>query len=79
MSDDGEKLSAVVMQLGRKKTLLKKELGTASQEDMPDSQCDAPLWEKKPTRITFLPKHGQKQTFTIFGHAWDAAPGSEEE
>ncbi len=46
---------------------------------MPDSQCDAPLWEKKPTRITFLPKHGQKQTFTIFGHAWDAAPGSEEE
>ncbi len=60
VSDDGEKLSAVVMQLGRKKPLLKKELGTASQEDMPDSQCDAPTWEKKPTRITFLPKHGEK-------------------
>jgi hypothetical protein len=79
VSDDGEKLSAVVMQLGRKKPLLKKELGAVIQEDLPDSQCDAPTWEKKPTRITFLPKHGQKQTFTIFGHAWDAAPGSDEE
>jgi hypothetical protein len=79
VSDDGQKLSAVVMQLGRKKPLLKKEIGTANQEDMPDSQCDAPAWEKKPTRITFLPKHGEKLTFSIFGHAWDAAPGSEEE
>jgi hypothetical protein len=79
VSDDGQKLSAVAMQLGRKKPLLKKEIGTANQEDMPDSQCDAPAWEKKPTRITFLPKHGEKLTFSIFGHAWDAAPGSEEE
>ena len=79
VSDSGEKLSAVVMQLGRKKPVLKKELGTASQDESPDSACDAPLWEKKPTRVTFLPKHGEKQTFSIFGHAWDAAPGSEEE
>jgi hypothetical protein len=79
ISDNGEKLSAVVMQLGRKKTVLKKELGTASQGETPDSECIAPVWEKKPTRVTFLPKQGPKQTFSIFGHAWDAAPGSEEE
>jgi hypothetical protein len=79
VSDNGEKLSAVVMQLGRKKAVLVKELGTAGQEALPDSQCDSPVWEKKPTRVTFLPKHGEKQTFSIFGHAWDAAPGSEEE
>jgi hypothetical protein len=79
VSDNGEKLSAVVMQLGRKKTVLKKELGTASQGEMPDSECDTPTWEKKPTRVTFLPKNGAKQTFSIFGHAWDAAPGSDEE
>jgi hypothetical protein len=79
VSDNGEKLSAVVMQLGRKKPVLKKELGTASQGEAPDSECSEPTWDKKPTRVTFLPKHGEKQTFSIFGHAWDAAPGSEEE
>jgi hypothetical protein len=79
VSDNGERLSAVVMQLGRKKPVLKKELGSASQGDAPDSECDAPTWEKKPTRINFLPKHSEKQSFSIFGHAWDAAPGSDEE
>jgi hypothetical protein len=79
ISDNGEKLSAVVMQLGRKKPLLKKELGNASQGEMPDSECGLPTWEKKPTRVTFLPEHGEKQSFTVFGHAWDAAPGSDEE
>ncbi len=79
VSDNGEKLSAVVMQLGRKKPVLKKELGAASQGETPDSECDVPTWEKKPTRVTFRPKHGEKQAFLIFGHAWDAAPGSEEE
>jgi hypothetical protein len=79
LNDNGEKLSAVVMQLGRKKPVLKKELGAASQGETPDSECSEPTWEKKPTRVTFLPKHGEKQTFSIFGHAWDAAPGSDEE
>jgi hypothetical protein len=79
VSDNGEKLSAVVMQLGRKKPVLKRDLGAASQGETPDSDCDAPSWEKKPTRVTFRPKHGEKQAFSIFGHAWDSAPGSEEE
>jgi hypothetical protein len=79
VSDNGEKLSAVVMQLGRKKAVLKKELGAASQGELPDSECDAPAWEKKPTRVTFLPKHGDKQSFSVFGHASDAEPGSDEE
>ena len=79
VSDNGEKLSAVVVQLGRKKPVLKKELGSANQGETPDSECAAPSWEKKPTRVTFLPRHGEKQAFSIFGHAWDAAPGSDEE
>jgi hypothetical protein len=79
VSDNGEQLSAVVMQLGRRKPILKKELGSAGQGETPDSECGAPTWEKKPTRVTFLPKHAEKQAFSIFGHAWDAAPGSEEE
>lgn len=79
VSDNGDKLSAVVMQLGRRKPILKKDLGAATQGETPDSECDLPTWEKKPTRVTFRPKHSEKQAFSIFGHAWDAAPGSEEE
>ena len=79
VSDNGDKLSAVVMQLGRRKPVLKKELGKANQGETPESECDVPTWDKKPTRVTFLPKHVEKQTFSIFGHAWDAAPGSDED
>lgn len=79
VTDNGEKLLAVVMQLGRRKPVLRKELGKASQGERPDSECAAPTWESKPTRVTFLPRQGEKQTFSIFGHAWDSAPGSEEE
>jgi hypothetical protein len=79
VSDNGEKLSAMVIQLGRKKPVLKKELGRLTQGETPDSECDPPLWEKKPTRVTFLPKHGEKFTISVFCHASDAAPGSDEE
>jgi hypothetical protein len=79
VSDSGEKLSAVVVQLGRRKPVMRKELGNASQGEMPDSECDPPAWEKKPTRVTFLPKQGEKQSFSIFERAWDAAPGSDAE
>lgn len=79
LSDNNEKLDAVIVQLGRKKPILHKELGKASQGETPDSECDAPTWESKPTRVTFHPKHFDKQSFSIFGHAYDAAPGSSEE
>jgi hypothetical protein len=79
VSENGEKLSAVVMQIGRKRPVLKKDLGNASQGEALNSECDPPTWEMRPTRVTFLPKHGEKQSFSIFGHAWDAAPGSDED
>ena len=79
VSDDGAKLSAIVVQLGHKKPVLKKELGSANQGELPEANCDAPLWEKKPTRVTFLPKNGEKQAFSIFGRAGDPAPGADEE
>ena len=45
VSDDGKKISAVIMQLGRRKPLLKKPVGDVSAE-MPDSECPAPVWER---------------------------------
>jgi hypothetical protein len=73
-SDDGEKLYAVVAQLGRKKPVLKRELGPVKDTDMPDAQCVAPDWQRQPPRVTFTPSEGQKLTFNIRGHAADLAP-----
>ncbi len=74
VSDDGTKLYAVVTQLGRKKPVLKRELGAVKDADMPDAQCVAPEWQRQPARVTFLPTNGQKLTFTVRGHAADVAP-----
>ena len=50
VSDDGKKLFAMVAQLGRRKPTLKKALGEADGDDVPDSECPAPDWQGLPTR-----------------------------
>lgn len=85
MSDDGKKLFAVVAQIGQRKPVLKKSLGEAAggdgnlnaNKDMPDSECPAPLWQRQPARVTFIPSQGQKFTYSIRGH--DAGLVSAEE
>lgn len=79
ISDNGEKLYAVVAEIARKKPVLRKELGAASQGDTPDSDCDAPQWERTPSKITFLPKKYPKASFTVFGHATDIATENDDE
>jgi hypothetical protein len=74
VSDDGAKLYAVVTQLGRKKPLLKRELGPVKDADLPDALCVAPDWQRQPARVTFVPAGAQKLTFNIRGHAADLAP-----
>jgi hypothetical protein len=44
ISDDDKKLFAVVFQVGRRKPILKKYLGEASGDDLPDSAYPAPVW-----------------------------------
>ena len=79
VSDNSEKLYTVVMQLGRKKAVLRQEIGAASQGEDPDSDCTAPTWEKNPARVTFHPKRGQPSSFIVRGRSADVAPGSSEE
>jgi len=74
LSDDGTKVYAMVTQIGRKKPILKQKLGDAKNGDMPESECAAPHWDRNPIRVTFEPTGGQKQTFSVFGHAVDAMP-----
>ncbi len=66
VSDDGRKLSAVVMQLGRRKPILKKLLGEAARDDAPD--CAPPGWQRSPTRVSFVSTKDQKFTFEVRGH-----------
>jgi hypothetical protein len=62
IAEDGRKLFAIVMQLGRRKPLLKKDLGPA---DNSAQTCAPPVWERNPVRASFQPKSGQGFTFAI--------------
>ena len=79
VSDNAEKVYTVVMQLGSKKAVLRQEIGAASQGEDPDSDCDAPTWEKNPARVTFHPKRGQPSSFIVRGRSADVAPPSGDE
>jgi hypothetical protein len=78
VSDDGKKLFAVVAQLGRRKPILKKPLGEPDADEMPDSECPAPTWQRGPTRVTFEPDDEQKLTYAVRGHAVDIVSNDEE-
>lgn len=79
VSDDGKKLYAVVTQLGRRKPILKKALGEAGGDDLPDSECPAPGWQRQPARVSFEPEQGQKLTYSVRGHAVVVVNDTEEE
>jgi hypothetical protein len=81
LSDDATKVYAMVVQIGRKRPVLRQRLGQARNDQMPESECSVPHWERTPIRVTFEPVGGQKQTFQVFGHAADAMPagGDDEE
>lgn len=55
VSDDGERLFAVITQIGRKKPLLMRGLGVAHNREEPDSQCAPPKWQRDPVRVMFEP------------------------
>jgi len=78
VSDDGKKLFAVVAQLGRRKPILKKPLGEPDADEMPDSECPAPAWQRQPVRVTFQPDDEQKLTYSVRGHAVDIISNDEE-
>jgi hypothetical protein len=68
ISDDAEKVYAVVAQLGRKKPIIHQSLGAAANSDNPDSECPAPAWQRNPARVTFQPRSDKPLEFTIPGH-----------
>jgi hypothetical protein len=78
ISDDGHKLSAIVMQLGRRKPILKKSLGEAA-DDSSAAECAPPGWQRAPTRVSFISKAGQRLTFAVRGHTVEVVSDDTEE
>jgi hypothetical protein len=76
ISDDGQKLSAVIMQVGRRKPLLKKSVRTANDSH---PTCAAPVWDRDPVRVTFASKPDQKLTFSVKSRVVDAITSDESE
>lgn len=80
VGDDGKKTYAVVVQLSRRKPVLKKLLSITVKDDAgPDSLCPPPQWHRRPVRITFAPDGAEKQTFSIRGTAVDLLTDEEDE
>jgi len=77
ISDDGKKLEAVVAQAGKRKPVLKKKIGEASNDGEP--LCAAPDWQRQPARVSFAPKVGDKLTYLIRSRAAEAVKEEEEE
>jgi hypothetical protein len=69
MAEDGKRVVAIVAQIGRRQPVLKKTLGEPAAEDAPDSACGAPLWQRRPARVTFEPMNAARFTYAIRGHA----------
>jgi hypothetical protein len=81
LSEDGKKVSAIIAQIGRRKTVLKKVLGAPSG-DSGNPGCPAPVWQRNPARVTFHPENSDQMFFSLRGHAVqtidDEDPGDEE-
>ncbi len=73
VADTGDKLYAVVAQAGVRKPLLRKLLRPITGVDEPE--CERPVWQRQPARVTFDLKGGQKLTFSIRSHAAQVTSG----
>jgi hypothetical protein len=74
VSDGGDKLYAIVAQIGRRKPVVRKLLGGTKSGDLPESECELPVWQKEPSRVTFQPKGGEKISFAVRSHATELPP-----
>jgi hypothetical protein len=78
VSEDGKKLYAVVAQVGRRKPILKKDVGAPSGGDDPDSECSAPTWARAPVRVTFQHGDEPKLVFSIRTRVVDVVNDADE-
>jgi len=77
ITSNGERVTAVVAEIGGRKALFHKELEKVSLGDSPGSNCAAPHWDRQPARVTFSPTSGDKFSVNVSGHFADEAPDND--
>jgi hypothetical protein len=73
VSDTGEKLMAVVAQLGVHKAIALSSLRSIEGNEA-ETPCRLTVWQRNPARATFALKEGKQVTLTIRGTSADAVP-----
>jgi hypothetical protein len=85
ISDDNKEIYAMVVQLNRRKPVVKWLIGEAKvapetqQLQIPDSACTPPDWQRSPSRVTFAPNPPAKRTYIIRGRSVDLLTNEEDE
>jgi hypothetical protein len=83
VSDDGRKIFALVAQINRRKPIVKWLVGEvkaeADTQQIPDSACKVPDWQRSPARVTFEASPSTKRTYVIRGHSVDLATSEDED
>lgn len=79
ITSSGERVIAIVSEIGSKKPLFHKDLGPNSNGETTDSNCSAAQWERQPARVTFLPKRGDKFTVNVSGRFADEVADEDSE
>ena len=73
VADDGNRVSALVVQITTKKPIYKKTLEKLGGE-FPNAVCEAPLWQRNPARVVFSPLGGDQLSVDINGRFADVTP-----
>lgn len=77
ISEDRKKLYAMVIQIGRRKPVLKSEMGEPGAATEPDSGCATPAWQRTPLRVTFQTGDSHKLVFSLHGRIVDVLDDDE--
>jgi hypothetical protein len=77
--DTGDRIYAVVTQIGRRKPVVRRLLGAAKGSALPNAECELPTWQRRPTRVTFQAKGGDTVSFEVRNFAVELAPESAED
>jgi hypothetical protein len=78
VSQDGKKLYAIVMQLGRRKPILRKPIADTDNGGSGAPECAEPDWQRQPTRVTFAWRPDQKITYAVRGSAVEISDDDQE-
>jgi len=76
-SDDGKKSFAMVVQVGRRKPILKNDMGEGGAGTEPDSGCTIPAWQRRPLRVTFQTNDNRKLIFSLRSRVVDIVDDDE--